>query len=411
VVRVSQQVALALSTRVLTAWSFADSLNPTIALTDRRGNGLPGATIRFVPRTAFDSLIVTVAPATGVSNPTTGLMAPPKLVSIGNGTARVLVQAIGADGNTVVAVDSLQETVRQVARRVQVEPLRAVITSTDSIPIKPVARDARGAIIPDATISITPSGIPLSANGLWAGPVPGFGGVAINATITPTLSGNSLPAANPLAPQIPVAVDVAQISIFPVQTVTAGLTSVSLTGVLLDSLANPAFNRWIRFAASFGPAPDSVAADGNGIVNAIWTPRDSAGRYTLTGVRGAAFPLVSLADSAGRIVVRTSIIVQADVPSQLKTTVGITAQSIPVNGTRQVTVAVKDKFGNPVTTATTASFAITTSAGRGTLSAGACSLGICTFTYTAPATAGPDVLTVKIGGLDVVFSPIPLTIF
>ena len=117
---------------------------------------------------------------------------------------------------------------RQVARRVAVEPLRAVITSGDSIPIKPVARDARGAPIPDATINVNPSGIPL--NGVWA--VAGLVIAPTQAIITPSLTGASLPQANPLAPQIPVSVDESQITLLPPATVIAGATQVSISVVM-----------------------------------------------------------------------------------------------------------------------------------------------------------------------------------
>jgi hypothetical protein len=35
---------------------------------------------------------------------------------------------------------------------------------------------------------------------------------------------------------------------------------------------------------------------------------------------------------------------------------------------------------------------------------------VCTATYTAPATAGADAITVKIGGVNVLNSPLALTI-
>jgi hypothetical protein len=407
VVRVNQQLSLTLSSRTFAAWSFSDTLGPTITLADRRGNGLPGASIRFVPATAFDSLVVKVVGPFGVSNSANGLMAAPKLVSAGNGIARVAVQGIGADGFTVVALDSIFETVRQVARRVQVEPLRANLTSGDSIPIRPVARDARGVVIADATITTTPTGIPL--NGIWTGPI--FPASAIAATITPTLTGVALPAANPAAPQIPVAVDDAIITVFPPITVIAGATQVAVNATLLDSLGQPAFNKFLRFGSPATLPPDSVQADGAGGVNLVWTPRDSAGTYTLTGVRGAATPLLTFADSAGRIVVRRTVTVVADIPAASRTTLAISATSIPVNGTATVTVRVNDRFGNPVKTATAASFSAPTSTAGGTFGAITCVQGVCAFSYTAPAAAGPDFISVKILGVEIAFSPIGLTIF
>ncbi len=406
IVRVNQQLTLTLSTRALFAWSVGDTLGPTITLADRRGNGLPGATIRLVPATAFDSAIVKVTAPLGVSNPATGAMAAPRLVSALNGVARVGVLGLGPNG-AIVALDSVMETVRQVARRVAVEPLRANISSGDSIPIKAVARDARGSVIPDAVISVSSTGIAL--NGIWAGPTAVIAPVLT--TITPTLSGISLPAANPGAPQVPVTTDESQITIFPQQTVIAGATQVAIGAILLDSLGQPAFNRWLRFGSPFTAPPDSVQADGSGAVNTVWTPRDSAGTYTLTGVRGAATALNSVADSAGRILVRRTLTVMPDVPSALKSTLSMSAVSIAVNGTATITIRVNDRFGNLVKTATPAAFALTSGGGGGTFSGAACVQGVCTVTYTAPAAAGPASVSVKILGLDILFSPMALTIF
>jgi len=408
VVRVSQQVTLTLSSRNFAAWSVGDTLGPTITLADRRGNGLPGASIRLVPATAFDSAIVRVTAPIGVTNPANGSMAAPRLVSTANGVARVAVLGIGADGFSVVAVDSITETVRQVARRVAVEPLRAVITSGDSIPIKAVARDARGAPIPDATINLLQSGIPVT--GIWAGPAP-LVVAPVQAIITPSLTGVALPQANPLAPQVPVTVDESQVTILPPATVIAGATQVAISVVMLDSLAQPAFNSTMIFDSPFTPPPGPVAADGSGTINTIWTPRDSAGTYTLTGIRSVTTPLNSLADSAGKIGLRRTVTVVADLPSSLKSTMSMSAVSIGVGLTATVTIKVNDRFGNPVKTATPASFAITSGAGGGTFSGAACTLGVCTVTYTAPAAAGPDTVSVKILGLDILFSPMALTIF
>ena len=180
IVRVSQQLTLSLSTHSLQSWSFADSLGPTVTLVDRRGNGLAGASACFVPATLADSGIVAVTPLIGTSDPATGVLAAPRLVSKGNGTAKVLV--FGMTGSLVLAVDSVTEVVRQVARHVAVEPLRATISAIDSIPVRNVARDARGAVIADATITSVATNIAL--HGIWAGPT-AISGASSSGTITP----------------------------------------------------------------------------------------------------------------------------------------------------------------------------------------------------------------------------------
>ena len=74
----------------------------------------------------------------------------------------------------MIGRDTIADTVRQVARRVQVEPLRALVSVVDSIPFRALARDARGAIIADATISLvaadrTGKNMPATPIDLFAG--------------------------------------------------------------------------------------------------------------------------------------------------------------------------------------------------------------------------------------------------
>jgi hypothetical protein len=406
VVRVSQQLTLTISDHAFLAWSFSDSLGPTATLADRRGNGLAGTTVRFIPATVADSAVVRISAPLGVSNPATGRVAAPKLISIGNGTAKVNVFALAPDGISILGVDSVTETVRQVARRVAVDPLRALVTFIDSIPIKPVARDARGAEIADATVTAAVTGSAIT-NGIWLGPNP-FTTSGTQATITPSLTGIALPSSNPLAPQVPVVTDQAVITLGALDTVKAGTTTRTVGTTVFDSNAVAAIGSWVRFRASAGATPDSVQVDGNGFATVTWVPPNLAGPYTLTGIRGKQTPMTTVADSAGRIVIRRSVVVIANDPDAATSTVSVSASTVASNGTATVTIVVKDHFGNTVKTATPADFALTTS--RGAFSALACVQGVCTATYTAPATAGADNITVKILGVDIVFSPIVLTI-
>jgi hypothetical protein len=408
VARVNQVLLLTLSQRVFQSWSFSDSVGPSVTLADKRGTGLLGTSVRFVPAAPFDSTIVTVSPPIGTSNATNGQMAVPKLITTGNGQAKVYVLGIGADFSTVVAKDSVTVIERQVARRVQVEPLRMLVTANDSFPIRPLARDARGVPIADATVTITTSNISIQANGIWAGPTQNVT-TPVFATITPDITGVALPANNPGAPQIPVAVDPSAITIIKPDTVTAGATARNITAVVLDSNAVPAFNKLVNLTANAGSFPLNVQADNLGQINFTWTPPDTIGFYTLTGVKSTTPLPVTVADSAGKFVVRQSVVVKADVPSSLKSTVAISATTlVNTTGVATVTVTVKDQFNNVVKTATPADFVAT--ATNGTLGAATCSLGICTLTYTAPGAAGNDTIHVTIGGVDILFSPIQLTI-
>ena len=395
IVRVSQQLSLSLSTHEVLAWSFNDTLGPVVKIADRRGNGTIGTSARLIPVTAADSAHVKVTPPLGTSDLATGVVAAPRLVSIANGTARVAVQAFAPDGS-LIGTDTITEKIRQVARRLNVEPLRSLMTARDSIPINPVARDARGAAIADATIALTPAGVAL--HGGFAGP--NATNTAVQGTITPTLTGVALPDSNPLAPQVSVITNPGVITIQKFDSVTAGATSRVFSVTVLDSNAVAAVGTWIRLSPTDGVAPDSVQVDATGVATVTWIPPNVADRYTLIGFR-------SPTASAGRIVIQRSVAVIASVPAASKSTLAVSATTIAVSGTATVTVVVKDQFGNVVDTATPAAFVLTPT--NGTLGAVTCTLGTCTSTFT-PTAAGAASISAKIAGTEILFSPIALTI-
>jgi hypothetical protein len=403
IARVSQTLTMSLTQHTFQVWSFSDSVGPTVILADRRGNGLAGTSVRFIPVTPADSTIVKVAPPVGTSNPTTGLVAAPRLVSIGNGTARVAVRALAPDGFTAVATDTITETVRQVARRIMVEPLRASLSVIDFIPYVSRARDARGAIIDDATTDV-----------VAVGTVVGGGRIGPNspstptsvATVTPTLSGIALPENNPDAPQVGVTVLQSVVNLFSVDTVKAGLTQRLVTVSVLDSNGTPAVGVTVRFTVSQGAVPAPVISDGNGVVVVSWFPPDITGSYTLTGVRDV--PGESAPETiAGTTIIRRTAVVLAGAPDAVKSSASASPTSFPVAGTTTVTVNVRDAFNNPVLNVVPGD--LTIAATQGTFSAGACTNGVCTFTYT-PAATGAATITVKIGGVDVTNSPLLLNI-
>jgi hypothetical protein len=106
--------------------------------------------------------------------------------------------------------------------------------------------------------------------------------------------------------------------------------------------------------------------------------------------------------------------VKPDVASELYTTATIDP-AIVVNGhiatgaIATLTVTVKDKYGNKIKTTAPGDFAVTHT-GAGIIGGFTCSAEVCTAAYTAPAVAGADVISVKINGVNVVSSPISLTI-
>lgn len=361
--------------------------------------------MRFIPASAADSAVVRVGPVVGTNDPSNGSMAAPQLISVGNGSARVIVRGLAADGS-VVATDTVTEIVRQVARRVNVEPLRALMSAKDSIPVAALARDARGAVIADATTSVA-SAVNVVYHAPWAGPNANIG-ASVQAALSPGLTGLALPDSNPLAPQVPVVVNNSLFNILAADTVKAGQTQFTIAFALLDSTVQPLASATVFFATSFGPAPAAIVTDPNGQAQVTWIPPDSAASYTLTGVRPPGPGGPTSPDSAGRIVLRRSVEVIASDPSAAKSKAGISAVSIATNGTTTVTVTVKDSFGNVVKTAQPTDF--TATATRGGVGAFACVQGICTATYTAPATTGADAISFKIGGVDIFLSPIVVTI-
>lgn len=408
VVRVTQTLSLSLSTHAFLSWSFRDSVTPTITLADRRGFGLTGTSIQFVPVGASDAAVAAIAGPFGTSNFSAGVMATPRAISIGNGTARIAVRALGIDGSTIIATDTFTLTVRQVARRVSVFPIRAVMSIIDSVPVQATAFDARGFTIGDATITITPTGTNLTnPSGIyWAGPN-GPAVLGTTATLDAVLTGAATPAANPLAPQIAVAADQAQLTLAGVDTVVAGTTQRTYGAQVFDTASTPAALSWVRYHASANPQPDSTQVSGVGSTSVVWNPPNTAGSYTLTGVRSTP-TLATLSDSAGRIVLRRSVVVKASTPDVTRSSVVANATTVAVNGTTTITVSVNDIFGNAVLDATPSTFTI--AATRGAIGGFACVAGVCQGTYTAPATSGADAITVQINGLDVLNSPVAITV-
>ena len=405
IARVNQVLTMSLSTRTFQVWSFSDSVGPTVTLADRRGNGLPGTSVRLIPIGLADSLIVNVAPPIGTSNPATGLVAAPQLVSIGNGTARVAVRAIAPDGSTIIATDTVTETVRQVARRILVEPQRAALSDLESIPFAALARDARGWAIADATVNVIPVGTVLSGGNIGPNPATTPNSVA---TITPTLAGIALPENNPDAPQVAVIVLPSSINLIAPDTVKIGATSRQVATTLLDSAGSPAVGVAVRFTVTAGVIPAPVVSDAAGNVAVTWVPPDVSGTYTLTGTRdvNGTSPL----NAIGVVVIRRRVVV---IPDPVTTSATAGALSVQANTPTTITVVVRDVLGNTVTSAVPGD--LTVAADFGTVSAGSCTNGVCTFTYTAPLVPPPTTVTVtvKVGGINganVTGSPITLTI-
>jgi hypothetical protein len=183
--------------------------------------------------------------------------------------------------------------------------------------------------------------------------------------------------------------------------------------LVLDSLAQAPVGKFVRWYVSGTGGLDSSQVAGDGSVTVIWQAPNFAGTYTLTGVRSTTTPLNTVADSAGRIVIRHTLVVKNDVAAPQTSTVVVAATTLAQGATTTITVTLKDQFGNPVKNGTPADFTLTASGvgGGGTISAATCNTnGFCTATYTAPAAAGATTISAKIGTTEILFSPITLTI-
>ena len=136
IARVSQCSRFRLSTITCGRGASAIRLSPNVTLADRRGNGLAGTSIRFVPVSPADSAVVRVGPVVGAGDPATGVMATPRLISTDNGTATVIVQALAPDGTTILATDTVTDIVRQVRDLPTSRQLRTLMSSTARFPSK-----------------------------------------------------------------------------------------------------------------------------------------------------------------------------------------------------------------------------------------------------------------------------------
>src|SRR5262249_48695011 len=81
----------ALSAPTFQSCSSTATVGSSVPLAARRGSGLLGTSIQMVPATVFDSTIVKVTGPIGTSNATNGQTAAPKLITSGNGQAKIYV--------------------------------------------------------------------------------------------------------------------------------------------------------------------------------------------------------------------------------------------------------------------------------------------------------------------------------
>jgi hypothetical protein len=389
VVRVAQGGALGLDARTFRAWSLGDSVVPQIVLADARGNAIVGARLDLVPLTAADSALVGVNSAAGVPAPAAFTGAPaaagprfsraaepalrlvargaastaaaravsaaplaaPPLVAKANGTARVAVRALAADG-TLLASDTVSVVVRQIARVVHVAPADADLTPGDSIPVAVTAVDGRGHLIADADFQPAMAGAVYRAGRIV---VPVTAAAGQRATLAMSVVGVAQPNTYPVAATADPAPDSARVRVRVPAPATAGDTSSAaasdLTTTVLDAAGRPRTSVWVRFKVPAGAVvgADSVMTDGAGVARARWALPTRAGSYTATAVVLADLAAGVRPDSAGQIVLRRSATVVPGAPAAVVLRAALPATA-PLGSALAPApvVQVEDAYGNPV---------------------------------------------------------------
>lgn len=405
--RVVQTLRLSLSSKSFAMWSFADTVGPTVTLTDRRGTGNAQASVRLVPLAATDSARVQITAASfGTTNGLTGVMATKRVVSISNGTARVAVIALNPSGTTA-GTDTITCTVRQLAARTSVEPLVAQITETDTIPLKVTARDQRGFLIADATFTFD-AGTGLAVTGGKLSVT--TAGTSFAARVLANVTGDALYSNYANAPARMVAIDTANVTVLAALSYTADANRAQNISLTLKTPGGGLLtNRWVRLLARSGGAlsADSVQTDASGTFAATWTPPTTSGRYYLTAIVLPSGAYGAITDSSGLIVVRETATITAGAAAAATSTLAIDTTTFSAGDVTTVRVTVRDASGNLVLSAVPTD--VTFSVSGGTLGAVTCANAVCSATFTA-ITAGIGSVDATIGGTSVASSPSGLTI-
>ncbi len=177
-------------------------------------------------------------------------------------------------------------------------------------------------------------------------------------------------------------------------TITAGAaTPITVTIQLRDGNGNALTTSGgvVTIASTLGTV-SSVVDNGNGSYTATLTAPQTTGTALLTAALGGQ-PLTSSA----------TVTIQPGAPSATTTTVGVGSTSLNANGTTTITITVRDAYGNIVTNVTPSGIALSSSIG--TIGTVTCTNGVCTATYTAPASSGTAAIGVSVGGTPVTSAP------
>ncbi len=193
----------------------------------------------------------------------------------------------------------------------------------------------------------------------------------------------------------------------PTSSVTAGATLGNVQVALKDSRGRVLTTANDSIVIGLDPTSGAPGATLLGTLRA----RPTNGVATFAGMSiqkaGVGYRLIASSPTvASRDTATTTVVAGAPTAAQSTLAVADTIRS--VGQTTTVTVTLRDEYGNPVLTATPASF--TPSASTGTLGAFTCANGICTATYTAPNTPGTPVIGATIGGTQITGGPKTITV-
>ncbi|MFZ9899290.1 MAG: invasin domain 3-containing protein, partial [Gemmatimonadaceae bacterium] len=193
----------------------------------------------------------------------------------------------------------------------------------------------------------------------------------------------------------------------PTASVTAGTTLGNVQVAIKDVRGRIITTATDSIVIALDPTSGAAGATLLGTLRA----RPTAGVATFAGMSiqkaGTGYRLIASSPTLTSRDTATTAVV-AGAPSAAQSTIVVADTIRTVGQTTTVTVTLKDQYGNPVLTATPASF--TPSASGGTLGAFNCANGVCTATYTAPNTPGAPTIGATIGGTQIPGGPQTVTV-
>ncbi|MDQ8157508.1 MAG: invasin domain 3-containing protein [Gemmatimonadota bacterium] len=193
----------------------------------------------------------------------------------------------------------------------------------------------------------------------------------------------------------------------PTASVTAGTPLGNVQVAIKDARGRLITTATDSIVIALDPTAGAAGATLLGTLRA----RPAAGVATFAGMSiqkaGTGYRLIASSPTLTTRDTATTAVV-AGAPSAAQSTIVVADTIRTVGQTTTVTVTLKDQYGNPVLTATPASFS--PSASGGTLGAFNCGNGVCTASYTAPNTPGAPTIGATIGATQIPGGPQTVTV-